>query len=159
MLPRFGVNISTEEEYRQVEWYGMRYHENFDERKTWSRVSKYTSSVANLFVPNIRTQENGNRTDIRSLKFTLASEKGIEIFVPERFGFSAHHQLNDDFDPDGKEQKRHTFAIKKRTLVNLNIDYRQMGVGGDNRWGNLPMEKYQIKPENLSYSYVILPIW
>ncbi|WP_423794627.1 hypothetical protein [Maribacter arcticus] len=43
-------------------------------------------------------------------------------------------------------------------MININIDHSQMGVGGDNSWGLLPHEEYQIKPENLSFQYMISPI-
>ncbi len=158
ILPRFGNNFVILDEYQQVEWYGRGPHENYWDRKTSALVGNYLANVSELYYPYIRPQENGNRTDIRKVRFTNKVGKGIEIFAPELFSFSAHHQYNSDFDPGDTKQQRHTFDIIKRDLVNINIDYKQMGVGGDNSWGNLPLEKYQIKPGNLSYSYVIRPI-
>jgi beta-galactosidase len=56
------------------------------------------------------------------------------------------------------KQQRHTIDILKRELVSVNIDYKQMGVAGDNSWGAMAMEKYQIKPEDISFEYVIKPV-
>lgn len=158
ILPRFGTNFIVKDEYQQVTWYGRGPYENYWDRKTATLVGNYTATVSELYYPYIRPQENGNRTDIRNLRFVNGAGSGIEIFGPELLNFSAHHQYNADFDPGTEKQQRHTFDIVKRDLVNINIDYRQMGVGGDNSWGNLPLEKYQIQPGNLSYSYVIRPV-
>jgi len=158
ILPRFGNNFTIRDEYQQVAWYGRGPHENYSDRKTSALVGNYSASVSELYYPYIRPQENGNRTDIRKVRFINKEGRGIEIFSPILFGFSAHHQYNDDFDPGETKQQRHTFDIIKRELVNINIDYRQMGVGGDNSWGNLPLEKYQIRAQDLNYSYVIRPM-
>ena len=158
ILPRFGNNFRIKNEYQQVDWYGRGPHENYWDRKTSALVGNYSASVSDLYYPYIRPQENGNRTDIRTVLFKNEAGKGFEIFAPQLFSFSAHHQYNDDFDPGETKQQRHTFDIVKRDLVNINIDHRQMGVGGDNSWGNLPLEKYQIQPGDMSYSYVIRPL-
>ncbi|MBT8301609.1 MAG: beta-galactosidase, partial [Maribacter sp.] len=121
-------------------------------------VGKYDSKVEDLYFPYIRPQENGNRADVRWVTFTNETGTGIGIYAPQLFEFSAHHQYNSDFDPGETKQQRHTVDIKKRELVNINIDYKQMGVGGDNSWGFMALDKYQIKPKDLSYSYVIKPL-
>ena len=64
-------------------------------------------------------------------------------------------EFNDDFDAGNEKAQRHTTDIKKRDLVNINIDYKQMGIGGDNSWGRMPHKQYQINPRDLSYSYTI----
>jgi len=42
--------------------------------------------------------------------------------------------------------------------LNLNIDYRQMGVGGDNSWGAKPHDQYLIWPKDYNYSFIIQPV-
>ncbi|WP_422080496.1 glycoside hydrolase family 2 TIM barrel-domain containing protein [Ulvibacterium sp.] len=158
VLPRYGNNFIINEKYDQVTWYGRGPHENYEDRKTSALVGRYEAQVADLYFPYIRPQENGNRTDIRWIQFVDGQGKGIEVYAPELFSFSAHHQYNTDFDAGETKQQRHTFDIVKRDLININIDHRQMGVGGDNSWGLMALEKYQIPATNLSYSYVIKPI-
>ncbi|MBC8298495.1 MAG: hypothetical protein H8E55_22225, partial [Pelagibacterales bacterium] len=43
--------------------------------------------------------------------------------------------------------------------ISLNIDLKQMGVGGDNSWGARPLLKYLIQPGNIKYSFTIKPIY
>jgi len=158
ILPRFGNNFIIDSAYDNVNWYGRGKHENYQDRKTSALVGSHEAKVAELYFEYIRPQENGNRTDIRTLSFTNASGKGIEISAPKLFGFSAHHQYNSDFDEGDKKQQRHTYDIIKRDLININIDHSQMGVGGDNSWGLMPHEEYQIPAGNLKFSYMIRPI-
>lgn len=158
ILPRFGSNFIINNTYDNVSWYGRGPHENYQDRKTSALVGSYSAKVDDLYFEYIRPQENGYRTDVRTLSFTNTNGSGIMITAPQTFGFSAHHQFNSDFDEGMEKQQRHTFDVPKRELININIDYRQMGVGGDNSWGLMPHTAYQIKPENLSFSYMIKPI-
>ncbi len=158
VIPRFGNNLIIDKAYDNVNWYGRGKHENYTDRKTSALVGKYGAKVQDLYFEYIRPQENGNRTDIRTLSFTRADGKGIEIVAPQLFAFGAHHQYNSDFDEGDTKQQRHTYDIPVRDLININIDHSQMGVGGDNSWGFMPREEYQIRPGNLSFSYIIRPI-
>ena len=81
--------------------------------------------------------------------------------------FSAHHNRIEDFESqdrtdgikyDGERVKsRHTTDVVERDLTSLNIDYRQMGVGGDNAWGAKPHEEYRLEDSTYSYSFIIVP--
>jgi beta-galactosidase len=43
-------------------------------------------------------------------------------------------------------------------MVNINVDYGQTGVGGDNSWSEygLAHEEFRIKPTDLSYTYRVI---
>ncbi|ALJ06459.1 hypothetical protein APS56_15540 [Pseudalgibacter alginicilyticus] len=155
VLPRFGNNFIIKNEFNTVHWFGRGPHENYQDRNTAALVGNYEASVEELYFPYIRPQENGYKTDTRWVTFTNNTGNGIKVTATDLVSFSAHHQYNDDFDAGKEKQQRHTTDIKKRDLVNINIDYKQMGVGGDNSWGRMPHEKYRIKAQNLSYSYII----
>ncbi|MUH37264.1 DUF4981 domain-containing protein [Zobellia amurskyensis] len=158
IVPRFGNNFIIDPAYDNVSWYGRGPHENYQDRKTSALVGVYNAKVKDLYFEYIRPQENGYRTDIRTVSFLNAEGKGIEVSAPKLFGFSAHNQYNSDFDEGMEKKQRHTYDIPQRDLININIDYSQMGVGGDNSWGLLPHEAYQIKPDNLSFSFMIQPV-
>ena len=158
MLPRFGNNFIIKNEYQNVSWYGRGPHENYQDRKTAALIGSYSAKVADLYFPYIRPQENGTRTDTRILSFSNDSGEGMEIIAQDTFDFSAHHQLNADFDAGRTRRQRHTSDIFKRDLVNVNIDYKQMGVGGCDSWGALPLKKYRIPAENLIHSFIIKPL-
>ena len=157
IIPKFGTNLIINKEYEKVTWYGRGPHENYQDRKTSSLIGIYDCNVSDLYYPYIRPQENGNRTDTKWITFTNIKGNGIIIEASKKFEFSAHNQKNEDFDGGKEKSQRHTTDILKRPIVNINIDYRQMGVGGDNSWGFLPHKKYQIKAENISFNYSISP--
>lgn len=158
VLPRFGNNLVMANEFNQVKWFGRGPYENYQDRNTSALVRQYESSVSDLYFPYIRPQENGYRTDTRWVSFVNNEGKGVKFEADSTIGFSAHHQYNSDFDAGATKQQRHTTDIVKRDLININIDYKQMGVGGDTSWGRMPHEQYQIQPGNLTYSYRLTPI-
>jgi len=55
---------------------------------------------------------------------------------------------------DGKEVvNRHISDVKERNLVSVNLDYKQMGVGGDNSWGARTHKQYLLTDKEYSYSF------
>jgi len=158
-LPRLGNNLVLKPAYDQVEWYGRGPHENYQDRKTGALVGRYQSAVADLMYPYIRPQENGYRTDVREVIFRDDTGHGVAFLAAENLlSFSAHHQLNSDFDAGNQKLQRHAYDVPVRPIVNLNIDYLQMGVGGDTSWGAMPHEEYVIKPGSYSYGFIIRPL-
>lgn len=158
VLPRFGANFIIDESYNRVQWFGRGPHENYQDRKTSALVGLYEAPVADLYFPYIRPQENGYRTEVRWVDFRNNQGIGIKITAADHFGFSAHHQYNEDFDEGEAKRNRHTTDISKRDFVNINIDKVQMGVGGDNSWGAMPLVPYRIPPKAMSFQYTIEPV-
>ena len=159
-LPRFGDNFIIKNEYQNVAWFGRGPHENYNDRNTAALVGNYQAKVEDLYFPYIRPQENGYKTDVRCVTFTNENGKGIKIEGLQLLGFSVHHQYNSDFDAGKEKQQRHTTDIVKRDLVNINIDYKQTGIGGDNSWSHkaLAHEEFRVKPQDMVYSYKIKPV-
>ncbi|GAA5041196.1 beta-galactosidase [Marivirga lumbricoides] len=155
-LPRFGVTMILSDQYKNAEWYGRGPHENYWDRKASAFVGTYQMPVEDLDFAYIRPQENGYRTDTRWLKLTDGNGKGMLIKGQPVFSFSAHHNLTSDFDAGMEKKQRHYTDIQLRELIQLNIDYHQMGVGGDDSWGARPWDKYTLKARNYSYSFDII---
>ena len=99
----------------------------------------------------VRPQETGNRTDVRWLKLT--NEYGVSVMITgmPMFEFSAW-----PFEMKDLEIAKHVNELEfRKDLITLNIDYRQMGVGGDNSWGALPHPEYTLYPGEYEYSFRI----
>lgn len=157
-IPRIGSNFQMPVEFDQITYYGRGPHENYWDRKTSSFIGIYQGEVEDLAYDYIRPQENGNRSDLRWATLTNSAGVGLKISGTPSFDFSAHHQPLSDFDPGMEKAQRHYTDIVKRDLVNVNVDYKQTGVGGDNSWGAIAWEKYQLPPQNYSYSFLLSPI-
>ncbi len=142
-----------------MEWYGRGPHENYSDRNTSAFVARYGAKVEDLYFRYIRPQENGYKTGVREVSFLYDKGDGVVFSsMKGHLGFSAHHQLNSDFDAGHKKINRHTTDIPKRDMINVNIDHKQMGVGGDNSWGARPHDRYMIPAGDMTYDYVIRPI-
>ena len=56
------------------------------------------------------------------------------------------------------ESNKYAFQMERSENILLNIDHRQMGVGGNNSWGALPLKPYRLADKAYDYSYRIRPI-
>ena len=54
------------------------------------------------------------------------------------------------------QEHRHGGCVDKKPMVWVNIDHRQMGVGGDNTWGAMVHPEYTITPHEWSYGFTIM---
>ncbi|MFY0598701.1 MAG: DUF4981 domain-containing protein [Cyclobacteriaceae bacterium] len=156
LLPRIGMNMKLVESMNQVRYYGRGPHENYSDRKESAFLGIYQAEVTDFYVPYIRPQENGYRTENRWLEVTNEDKTGLRFSSQNLLNFNINHFNNEDFEPG--TQNRHTLDLIPRKHVNLNIDYRQMGVGGDTSWGILPYQPYLIIPEPMKYTFVIEPL-
>ena len=152
-VPRIGLQFEMNKKLNGVEWYGRGPHENYQDRKTSSAVGIYTSTVDDWITPYVRPQENGNRCDIRWITFGN-NEHTIEISADSDQLLSASAW---PYTQETLESTNHDFNLIEHNAMVVNIDHKQMGVGGDNSWGLPVMEKYQIKAGSYRYSFTLAP--
>ncbi len=156
-LPKFGMTLTLPGEFDRVEWYGRGPHESYRDRKTGAAVDVYHSRVEELYYPYIRPQENGNRTDVRWI--ALADEDGIGLLAVADSLLEVSALHFDDADCDEGDQKtyRHAYDVHSRNHVTLDLDYGQMGLGGDTSWGAVILPQYRIPARAYSYRVRLLP--
>ncbi len=167
--PRIGLNIELKRMLEELSWYGRGPFESYWDRKTGAPIGIYSGSVSDQYWAYLRPQENGNKTDVRWIKLiNPVSGHGLLIKGIPTVDFSVHHQLMEDFESlertDGRHRdgdivkNRHTIDVQERDLTSLNIDYRQMGVGGDDSWGARTHTEYTLIYKNYEYSFLIFPV-
>ncbi|NEW82002.1 MAG: DUF4981 domain-containing protein [Mariniphaga sp.] len=162
-IPRMGMNLQLAREYENMQWLGRGPQENYSDRNTGALVGLYDGKVKDQYWAYIRPQENGNKTDVRWVAFINNDGNGLLSIGSPLLSVSAHHNLMEDFESpvrtvgrvyDGKEVvNRHTTDVKERNLVSVNLDYKQMGVGGDNSWGARTHPQYLLTDKEYSYSF------
>jgi len=166
-LPRMGMQMQLPVSFSNLKWLGRGPHENYSDRKTSAFVGLYESTVADQYVPYIRPQENGYKTDTRWLTLTDETGTGILVQGMPLICFSALHNIHDDFESpgklstyrkDAKTANTHASDVKPRELVNLNVDLGQMGVGGDDSWGAMIHPQYRLLENKYEYSFRIKPL-
>lgn len=148
-------NHLTLRTFDKLQWYGRGPWENYWDRKTSSLVGLYEGTVQQQYYPYVRPQETGNKTDVRWAK--LSKKKGVSLSV-----YSVGTLLNVNALPYSPVQlypgvekgQTHAGELTFDKNTHLDIDFQQLGLGGDNSWGNLPMSQYLLylyKPYNYSY--------
>lgn len=151
-LPRIGLQFRIPGEYNTFTWYGRGPHENYCDRKEGAAVGVYSGTVDDQYVPYIMPQENGNKTDVRWVSLTNEEGIGLLAIGMPIMEVSAHHFTTEDLT-----RARHTFELKRRDDITLNLDYRQSGLGGAS-CGPDTLPKYKIKPEPVRFSVRIRPV-
>lgn len=166
-IPRMGMQMQFPVEFANLKWYGRGPHENYSDRRTSAHIGLYESTVADQYVPYVRPQENGYKTDVRWLTLTDNDGNGILVSGNSLFCFAALNNIHDDFESpgklsqyrrDAKSANTHTNDIRPRDLVNLNVDLGQMGVGGDDSWGAEIHRQYRLTADKYEYSFRIRPV-
>ena len=51
----------------------------------------------------------------------------------------------------------HVNDIEPRDIISLDIDFGQMGVGGDDSWGKRTLQKYSLNEKSYRYGFTIVP--
>ena len=155
-IPRLGMNMRLSGTLNQADWLGRGPFENYSDRKTAAFVGQYHSNSSEMYTPYVRPQENGYRTDVKWVSVNDGSTTGIYFEGSPNLGFSVLPYTFDDLK--GFEHKgKHGNLLNKQSFTDLNLDYMQCGVGGDDSWWSWPMEKYLIPAKDYTWSYRMRP--
>lgn len=182
-IPRIGMRMQLAGDFDHLTYFGRGPWENYQDRKASAFVDLYKSTVADQYVPYVRPQENGYKTDVRWMALGQGKGKGLLVVAGganQLLSFSALHMPNEDFDTtEGLEYSgsdpvdaayqidgipevngsKHINDIKEKDLVQLNIDLGQRGVGGDDSWWAYPQEAYMYRAKNTyQYSFYLIPV-
>ncbi|MBU0714603.1 MAG: DUF4981 domain-containing protein [Verrucomicrobia bacterium] len=150
-LPRFGLQMVLPAGFDQMTWYGRGPHENYDDRKESAHVGVYGGAVQDQYVPYIRPQENGNKTEVRWATLTDPQGIGLLVIGLPLLNLSAHHYSTEDLT-----WFMHAHELHRRKETYLNLDYRQGGLGS-NSCGPRPLPQYLLMPEPMSFRVRLRP--
>ncbi len=157
-LPRFGMRILLENEFDKTTWLGCGPFDNYCDRNSAAPVGLYQMSVDSLFYAYPRAQESGNRTKVRWMSMTNQQGAGLMVIGNNLSTGAVHFDMHlMDWDRYNKKNL-HGGSMKKGDFIWWNIDYKQMGVGGDNSWGAKPHSEYLLPYMDYSYSFVLRPV-
>lgn len=153
---RFGYQMTMDKSMEYITWYGRGPKPTYVDRKLGSKIDLYKSSVTDFEYRYMRPQESSNRCDVRY--FTLTDKNGfgikVDAYYDNPINFSAYH-----YTTDGLEKATHINDIPYEDITTVNIDHRQLGVGGDLPGQAFVREPYTMpKGQKQEYSFVITPI-
>jgi len=152
LLPmlRVGVRMGLKKELSRVKWIGRGPQESYCDRKTGQKIREYEMGAAELEHRYMRPQENGNRTDVRTLRLTRADGRGLRLDADGVFGFSAGAYSQEKLDEAG-----HHYELLPDEYLSLQIDGRQRGVGGDMPGSAFLHGPYKLGAGKYTYKFVM----
>jgi beta-galactosidase len=151
-LPRFGMQMAIPGRYSTMTYLGRGPYENYWDRHTGSAVGLYSGSVEELLHVYTRPQESSNRTDVRWLILADNNISGLLVIGMPLLSVSAWPYSMEDL-----EKAMHINELPRRDFITLNLDYKQMGVGGDDSWGARPHPEYTLWAKPYAYQFRLKP--
>ena len=152
-LPKIGLQMQLESGFEYVKWYGKGPHDSYPDKNRSALVGKYEAKVDELFENHIRPQENGNRSEVRWVSLSKLGGMGMMIYSDKPMSFTAKHYTDKNLD-----EATHTNELKHIDETVLSVDYLVSGVGTGS-CGPDVLEKYRVKPEDYSFSFVFKPYY
>ncbi len=147
LMPKFGMRMRIPSSYSRIDWYGRGPWENYPDRKTGYFIGQYSSDLKDFIVDYASSQDNSNRCDVRWLSFSKPDGAGIRVRGLQELNFRAWPYSEADL-----EASTHPYDLPERDYINVNIDYKIHGVGGNDGWGARTMDAYTIDA-NQPYSF------
>jgi beta-galactosidase len=155
MMPRLGTELILAPGLENITWYGRGPAPTYVDRD-YERVGVYKSNVDDQWNEFSQPQENSNKVDVRWVSLTNKNGIGLRATGLPLLSMSAYH-----FPKNEIEQADYFFKMTRRPQTYLNLDLRQMGVGGVDTWtpNAYPLDSYRIRSDQpYSYKYRLTPI-
>lgn len=150
-IPEIGMMIIMDEAFENITWYGKGPHENYWDRATGAKIAVHTGKVKDQYVSYLKPQECGNKTDVRWA--TITNNEGIGLMVS---GLPTVEVNVLPYSPYELEEHDHVYKLPESNKVVVRINYRQMGVGGDDSWGAPTHPEFTLYANRIySYSFTL----
>ena len=134
---RIGMTFETKDNYSVMQYLGRGPHDNYIDRRTSADIGLYSVKTEKLFVPYLKPQESGNRTDVRYAVFKGGTPLAIEAETAFELCVSR-------WSIDELERAMHPFELSESETLHVNVSARQMGVGGYDSWGARTLAEHEI---------------
>ena len=171
-LFRFGMRFSMPATFDRLDFFGLGPWENYADRCSAAFLGRYRQTVAEQYHRGyVRTQESGTHGGLRYFRILDAAGNGLELSSAVDFSASALPYSLEDLDvslPENDTPKynrngqhgvvRHPESLKASSATYVHADLAQMGVGGVNSWGTLPLEPYRLHPGYREFRFVLSPV-
>ena len=155
VLPRLGLQLRLPASLDRLAWYGRGPHECYVDRQAGAPVGVYTGLVRDQYVPYIRPQDYGNKTDVRWAALTDARGLGLLALAPQDgalLQMSAQAYSTEDLT-----RARHPYELAPGGVIFWNLDHLQAGLGS-NSCGPSPLPQYLIQPSEHAFSVRLHPV-
>ncbi|MDT0121417.1 glycoside hydrolase family 2 TIM barrel-domain containing protein [Paenibacillus sp. RRE4] len=160
-LPEFGMLFELKNSLDTISWYGRGPHDNYIDRLTSARLGYYTGAVRDQFVPYLKPQECGNKTDVRyaEITSTVGGDNG-KSSIGLHFEANAPFEINAlPWSPEELEANDHVYKLPVSSHTIARINYVQMGVGGDDSWSARTHPEYTLQANRpYHFTFTVKPV-
>lgn len=167
-LDRFGVEFAMPGSYSTLEFFGCGPWETYCDRRSSGMMGRYVQDVADQYAYNVvRPQESGTHVGMKWMRILSSEGDGFEIAAPAEFSASALPVPRRATDIFGSEYKsKHNLQLKGIAHENdrsnggtfVNVDLKQMGLGGCDSWAAKPLEPYLVHPSDYCFEFYLIPV-
>ena len=157
-LPRLGLSLKLADELELMRYYGRGPRENYIDRKTGSFFAVWDSTVSAQYERYVRPQDNGYKSDVRWAAFFGADGKGVKFSASEPMYVQALRYSREDLQyarHQNGQQRRAALPVPRKEVC-LNLDLRQLGLGGGS-CGPATMKKYRFDITEENWTLEIEP--
>lgn len=151
-LARVGVRMALPNDFNEIEWYGKGPFESYDDRKESAFVGLYSGKVSDQHFEHVMPQENGNKTDTRWLNVKSTKNGTVKFSGAPYFNFNIQN-----YSDEALNESKTTHILKRGDKNWLHIDYKQMGLGGDDSWSPRVHKEFLLDNPVYVYSFIISP--
>jgi beta-galactosidase len=144
-IPKVGMTLRIPKAFGTMRWYGRGPQENYVDRQTGAMVGIYSGLVDTLWTDYVRPQANGNRDGVRWVRFTNKKGQGLMATGDPTLSVSAWPYNLQDL-----EKAKHIDDLPTRNYITVNLDDKQMGVGGIDSWSRnaRALPQYRLLPDH-----------
>ena len=144
-MPEFGVMFKLSADYDHLKWYGLGPAETYADRCKGARLGVYRNLVKDNMAAYIVPQECGAKTGVRYAKVTDRKGRGMLFEMDPNCGPMMFSAL--PYTPHELENARHPYELPEVHYTVVRAALGQMGVGGDDSWGNPTHPEYLLKAD------------
>lgn len=156
-LFRFGMRMTMQGQYDQVDYFGRGPIENYSDRKFSQDMGRYSQKVADMAYQYIRPQETGTHSDIVEWNVVTTTGRGLQITSDKPFSASALDVTLESLDEGADKSNRHWADVKRINGTEVSFDLAQMGLGCVNSWGAWPLPQYILPYGDYTFNFTLSP--
>ena len=152
-LPRMGIQLIMPEGFESYEYYGYGPKESYIDKKRYTTVDLYKTTVTENFEHYVRPQENSSHYAVRWTKVFNADGIGLLCRGENINDFSSNAQ---HFTPQLLRETKHDYELVPMKETVLSLDFKQNGIGSGS-CGPDAADKYRLTDKKFDFTFKILP--
>ncbi len=141
-IPTFGVTFKMGKSYDNLCWYGNAALESSIDRKESSKIVVSKNKVEENFIPYLKPQDCGNKTDLRYITLSDVCGRGLKISSSDVFEASVLPYTSHEL-----ENAKNTSELPPYNSSVVTVSKFNAGVGGDDSWGAKPQLEHIFKTD------------